>query len=70
MITQVSGKLLEKTPTHVVIDCNGIGYIIQISLKIAVHFRKESYKAFCNLQNIDCIIFSGDPRPHTCHAIH
>ena len=32
MITQISGKLLEKTPTHVVIDCNGIGYSIIITL--------------------------------------
>ena len=28
MITHVSGKLVEKSPTSVVIDCNGIGYFI------------------------------------------
>ncbi len=32
MITQIRGKLVEKTPTQVVLDCNGIGYEINISL--------------------------------------
>ena len=33
MITHIHGKLVEKTPTYVVIDCNGIGYKIKISLQ-------------------------------------
>ena len=32
MITQIKGRLLEKTPTYLVIDCNGIGYEVNISL--------------------------------------
>lgn len=32
MITHIQGKLVEKTPTEVVIDCNGVGYTINISL--------------------------------------
>lgn len=32
MITQLQGKLVEKNPTNVVIDCNGIGYFVNISL--------------------------------------
>ncbi|MBT7850780.1 MAG: Holliday junction branch migration protein RuvA [Formosa sp.] len=32
MITHIQGKLVEKTPTHVIIDCNGIGYFVNISL--------------------------------------
>ena len=32
MITHIQGKLVEKTPTEVVIDCNGVGYFINISL--------------------------------------
>lgn len=32
MITQIKGRLIEKTPTDVVIDCNGVGYHINISL--------------------------------------
>lgn len=32
MIHSIKGKLLEKSPTHVVIESNGIGYFIHISL--------------------------------------
>ena len=32
MITHVKGKLVEKNPAFVVIDCNGIGYLLRISL--------------------------------------
>jgi ABC-type uncharacterized transport system permease subunit len=31
MIAHLQGKLVEKTPTHVIIDC-GIGYHVNISL--------------------------------------
>lgn len=32
MITHIKGKLIEKNPTEVVIDCNGVGYFLNISL--------------------------------------
>ena len=32
MIAHIQGKLVEKSPTEVVIDCNGVGYHINISL--------------------------------------
>ncbi|MEZ4854030.1 Holliday junction branch migration protein RuvA [Flavobacterium sp.] len=32
MIAQIKGRLVEKSPTDVVIDCNGVGYHINISL--------------------------------------
>jgi len=32
MIAHLQGKLVEKTPTEVIIDCNGVGYHINISL--------------------------------------
>ncbi|WP_299049631.1 Holliday junction branch migration protein RuvA [uncultured Polaribacter sp.] len=32
MITQIKGRLVEKNPTEVVIDCNGVGYLLHISL--------------------------------------
>ncbi|WP_010520357.1 Holliday junction branch migration protein RuvA [Aquimarina agarivorans] len=32
MITHIRGKLIEKNPTDVVIDCNGVGYFLNISL--------------------------------------
>ena len=32
MITQLQGRLIEKNPTYVVIDCSGVGYEVNISL--------------------------------------
>jgi Holliday junction DNA helicase RuvA len=32
MISQLQGKLVEKSPTHIIIDCAGVGYHINISL--------------------------------------
>ena len=32
MITQLQGRLIEKNPTYVVIDCHGVGYEVNISL--------------------------------------
>jgi Holliday junction DNA helicase RuvA len=32
MITHIQGRLVEKNPTDVIIDCQGIGYFINISL--------------------------------------
>ncbi|AUC16422.1 Holliday junction branch migration protein RuvA [Tenacibaculum sp. SZ-18] len=32
MITQIKGRLVEKNPTYVVVDCNGLGYLLNISL--------------------------------------
>lgn len=32
MIAQIKGRLIEKTPTYVVVDCNGVGYQLNISL--------------------------------------
>lgn len=32
MIAHLQGRLVEKTPTEVIIDCNGVGYQINISL--------------------------------------
>lgn len=32
MITHLNGKLVEKNPTNLVVECNGIGYEVKISL--------------------------------------
>ncbi|CAA0202781.1 Holliday junction ATP-dependent DNA helicase RuvA [Tenacibaculum maritimum] len=32
MITQIRGRLVEKNPTYAVVDCNGVGYLVHISL--------------------------------------
>lgn len=44
MITHIQGRLVEKTPTDVVIDCNGVGYHIHISL--------HTYSKIPNAENI------------------
>ena len=51
MIVQIQGKLLEKTPTEVVIDCSGVGYHINISLHtFSLLPEGESLKLFTFLQ--------------------
>jgi holliday junction DNA helicase RuvA len=51
MITQIQGKLLEKTPTHVVVDCGGVGYHINISLhSYAILPTTDFVKLFTHLQ--------------------
>ncbi|MBC9813538.1 Holliday junction branch migration protein RuvA [Crocinitomicaceae bacterium CZZ-1] len=32
MITHLNGKLAEKNPTNIVVECNGVGYFVNISL--------------------------------------
>lgn len=50
MITHIQGKLSEKTPTDVVIDCNGVGYIISISLHTySLLPTSENIKLFTHL---------------------
>ena len=43
MITQVEGKLVEKHPTHVVVNCNGLGYEVHISLHTFSQLPDEEY---------------------------
>ena len=32
MITHIRGKLTEKNPTYAIVECNGVGYFLHISL--------------------------------------
>jgi Holliday junction DNA helicase RuvA len=51
MITQIKGKLVEKTPTDVVVDCNGVGYFINISLHTFSQITSnENVMLFTHLQ--------------------
>ena len=51
MITQIKGKLVEKNPTQVVVDCNGIGYEINISLHTFSSLSSdENIELFTHLQ--------------------
>ncbi len=51
MITHIQGKLVEKNPTDVVIECNGVGYIINISLHTFSQIpNNEHLKLYTHLQ--------------------
>lgn len=50
MITHIQGKLVEKNPTDVVIDCNGVGYLLHISLHTYSQIPdQENLKLFAHL---------------------
>lgn len=51
MITQLKGLLVEKYPTHLVIDCHGVGYQVNISLHTFGQLKKQdSIKIYTHLQ--------------------
>ncbi len=51
MITHIQGKLTDKNPTHVVIDCNGVGYMLNISLHTYSQIPDKEYlKLYTHLQ--------------------
>ena len=51
MITQIKGRLVEKTPTELVIDCNGMGYLVNISLNtFSLLSDSESISLYTHLQ--------------------
>jgi len=49
MITHIKGRLIEKTPTYVVIDCHGIGYKLNISLQTYSNIKEEDCSLFTHL---------------------
>jgi len=51
MIAHLQGKLVEKTPTDVVIDCGGVGYHVNISLHTySLLPNTDQIKLFTHLQ--------------------
>lgn len=51
MIAHLQGKLIEKSPTEVVIDCGGVGYHVNISLHTySLLPQTETIKLFTYLQ--------------------
>ena len=49
MIAHIQGRLVEKNPTDVIIDCNGVGYQLHISL--------HTYSLIPNTENIKLFTF-------------
>ena len=52
MFHHLQGRMIEKNPTHVVIDCNGVGYFVHISLHTfsLLAAENEAIKVFTHLQ--------------------
>jgi holliday junction DNA helicase RuvA len=51
MITHLKGKLVEKNPTYVIIECSGVGYFVNISLNTFSNIRdEENISLFTHLQ--------------------
>jgi len=51
MITHLKGKLVEKNPTYVIIECNGVGYFLNISLHTFSQISdEESIQLYTHLQ--------------------
>ena len=51
MITQIKGRLVEKSPTELVIDCNGLGYLVNISLNtFSLLSDSENISLYTNLK--------------------
>jgi len=51
MITHLKGKLVEKNPTHVIIECSGVGYFVNISLNTFSNIKDdENISLFTHLQ--------------------
>ena len=50
MITHLRGKLIEKNPTYVIVECNGVGYFLNVSLHTFSLLKdQESIQLFTHL---------------------
>ena len=51
MIHHLKGKLVEKNPTHVIVECGGVGYFVNISLNTFSKLpENESISIYTHLQ--------------------
>lgn len=51
MIAHLNGRLVEKTPTHIIVECGGLGYFVKISLNTFSQLgADENIKIFTQLQ--------------------
>jgi Holliday junction DNA helicase RuvA len=47
MITHLNGRLIEKNPTHAIVECAGVGYFVHISLNSYAQIQdQESIKIY------------------------
>ena len=51
MIAHLNGRLVEKTPTNIIVECGGVGYFVKISLHTYSKIgSEEKIKIFTQLQ--------------------
>ena len=51
MIAHLNGRLVEKTPTNLIVECGGVGYFVKISLNTFSKLKDdEGIKIFTHLQ--------------------
>lgn len=51
MIAHLNGRLVEKTPTNIIVECGGVGYFVKISLNTFSKLgNEESIKIYTQLQ--------------------
>ena len=51
MIAHLNGRMVEKTPTHIIVECGGVGYFVKISLNtFSTIGNEENIKIFTQLQ--------------------
>lgn len=60
MIARIKGELLEKTPTNAIVDCNGVGYQIQITLNTFSQMP----------ENGDCMLFTTQIIRDDAHLLY
>ena len=62
MFEYISGKFSEKTPTHVVVDVGGIGYIVSVSLNTYTEINELSEGKLLAQYNVSVDVRSGESR--------
>ena len=50
MIEFLNGRLIEKSPAHCVIECNGVGYYLNVSVNSSSSLKEEACKIYTHLQ--------------------
>ena len=59
MITYIKGRLIEKTPTKIVVESSGIGYEINISLNTFERILdEENIKIYTYLQRKEAVSYT------------
>jgi Holliday junction DNA helicase RuvA len=64
MFEYISGKFAEKTPTYVVVDVMGLGYIVQISLNTYSDINSKDSGSLLTQYNVSVDVRSGESKHH------